>query len=129
MNTPDLDTLTSATPLRRVAGVPDEAKLVIYVGGVAPSRGAEDLIEAVSHLPLDVHLTFVAGRATGYIAKLQTMSNENGLGDRVHFAPFVSPEAVVSYIRSADVSVIPLSRGVANYEVTLPNSMPVFRLR
>lgn len=123
MNTPDLDTAITSEPVRSVIGVPEESKLVIYVGGVAPSRGAEDLLHAMTHLPLNAHLAFITGPITGYVSSLIDIAKDLGLGGRVHFAPFVAPEAVVSHIGSADVSVIPLSRDVPNYEVTLPNKL------
>jgi glycosyltransferase involved in cell wall biosynthesis len=123
MNAPDTRTAVETEPVRNVAAVPINASLLIYVGGLAPHRGAETLLEAMNHLPRGTHLVFVTNSTGGYVNQLADLSVDKGIGSLVHFAPFVEPEAVVSYISSADVSVIPLSREVLNYEVALPNKL------
>ncbi len=123
MNAPDTSTGTTARSLRDVAGISEGERIVVYVGGVAPDRGAEELIEATLALPGDTNLVFVCNSTTGYVARLVEKVRDIGLEQRVHFVPYVEPEAVVSYIRSADVSAIPLNRGVLNYEVALPNKL------
>jgi glycosyltransferase involved in cell wall biosynthesis len=106
-----------------VANIPDDKKVLVYVGGIAPHRGAEKMIEALHGLPDDTHLVFVSASSSSYIEGLARQATESGIGERVHFVPYVPPEAVVAYIESADVSVIPLSRDVPNYEVALPNKL------
>lgn len=122
-NAPDTSTAVSTAPVRQVAGIPDDHRVAVYVGGIAPHRGAEMLIEAMVHLPSDLHLVFVAASGSSYIEGLSALAERIGVGDRVHLAPYVTPEAVVSYIKSADVSVIPLSRQIPNYEIALPNKL------
>ena len=123
MNAPDMSTAAPATPIRTVAKIPDDKKILVYVGGIAPHRGAEKMIEALLSLPDDIHLVFVSASSSSYIQGLSRRAKESGIGERVHFVPYVPPEAVVAYIESADVSVIPLSRDVPNYEVALPNKL------
>ncbi len=123
LNAPDLDTSQETTPLRKVTGLPPEISIIVYIGGIAPDRGAETLLDSMLLLPDDVHLVFVSNSTTGYVAQLLETAASIGISDRVHIAPYVVPEAVVSYIRSADASVIPLSRDVVNYEVALPNKL------
>ena len=71
---------------------------MVYVGGIAPHRGAELLLETMQYLAQDFHLVFVSASTSGYIASLRERSIKDGIAGRVHFAPFVEPEAVVSYI-------------------------------
>ena len=123
MNAPDTETIRETAPLRSVAGLSEESRMITYVGGIAPHRGAETLLDSMLIMPADVHLVFVSNSTTGYVAKLLEIAAGIGIEDRVHLAPYVEPEAVVSYIRSADLSVIPLSRDVVNYEVALPNKL------
>jgi glycosyltransferase involved in cell wall biosynthesis len=66
---------------------------------------------------------FVSNSTTGYVADLLRDGEKRGLGTRIHVVPYVAPEAVVGYIRSADVSVVPLSRQYMNYEIALPNKL------
>lgn len=123
LNAHDPTRATSATPLRAVAGAPESASLVVYVGGLAPDRGAETLLNSIAEWPTDAILVFVTNSHGGYADHVRSELERQGLSSRVRFAPFVDPEAVVSYIESADVSVIPLSRDVINYEVALPNKL------
>jgi len=123
MNTADPDPTIEIESVRDVAGVQSTSPLVIYIGGVAPHRGAEELIEAISHLDSTSHLVFVSNSTTGYVADLLRDGEKRGLGTRIHVVPYVAPEAVVGYIRSADVSVVPLSRQYMNYEIALPNKL------
>jgi glycosyltransferase involved in cell wall biosynthesis len=81
------------------------------------------LLEAFAALDDNVHLVFITNTTSGYVGDLRDVAEASGLGERVHFAPYVAPEGVVDYIRSADLSVIPLSREVLNYEVALPNKL------
>lgn len=123
LNAPDPGTFEETTPLRSVVDLTDDVDLAVYVGGLAAHRGAEDLVEALSLLPPTTHLVFVTNAVGGYVDTLRAHAAALGVGDRLHLAPYVAPEAVVAYIASADVSVIPLSREVANYEVALPNKL------
>jgi glycosyltransferase involved in cell wall biosynthesis len=123
MNAPDLDISIDVPSVREVAQVPENAVLAVYVGGVAAHRGAELLLEAFAALDDNVHLVFITNTTSGYVGDLRDVAEASGLGERVHFAPYVAPEGVVDYIRSADLSVIPLSREVLNYEVALPNKL------
>lgn len=122
-NAPDASTAETTTPLRHVVGIPEDHRIAVYVGGIAPHRGAEMLIEAMNSVPPDVHLVFVAASGSSYIEGLVALAERTGVGNRVHLAPYVAPEAVVSYIQSADVSIIPLSRAIPNYEIALPNKL------
>lgn len=123
MNAPDMSTAEPTTDIRKVAKIPEGENVLVYVGGIAPHRGAEKMIEALLGLPDDTHLVFVSASSSSYIEGLAQQATESGVGERVHFVPYVPPEAVVAYIESADVSVIPLSRDVPNYEVALPNKL------
>ena len=123
LNAPDLVSATTTKPLREVLNLSSKETLMVYVGGIAPHRGAELLLETMPNLEESIHLVFVSASTSGYIASLKERSMKAGIGDRVHFAPFVEPEAVVSYISSADLSLIPLSRKFENYEIALPNKL------
>ena len=123
MNAPEAGIDAVVTPLREVVGLGDDATLACYVGGLAPDRGAEILLAGLALMPSQVHLVFVTNAVGGYRDALASQASAAGLADRVHFAPFVEPEAVSSYISSADLTIIPLSRDVLNYEVALPNKL------
>jgi glycogen(starch) synthase len=123
MNAPERAPVLGTTPVREVVGLDPDQQLLVFVGGLAPDRGAEVLLEAMPPLAPTVHLVFVTNAVGGYCDTLVGEAERLGIGDRVHFAPFVDPEAVTGYIASADASIIPLSRDVVNYEVALPNKL------
>lgn len=123
MNAPEAKRQCGVTPLRKIVGLPDEAVLAAYVGGLAPDRGPDVLIEALGRLPADHHVAFVSNASDTYRQTLQQVADRHGVSARVHFAPYVAPEAVTSYVAGTDLTVIPLSRSVPNYEVALPNKL------
>lgn len=122
LNAPDLDVSVEVPTLRSRLELPDSAALAVYIGGVAPHRGGNLMLDAISALP-DIHLVFVTNTMGGYVAELADIAAERGLANRIHFAPYVPQEGVIAYLRSADIGVIPLSRDVINYEVALPNKL------
>lgn len=123
LNAPDLDVAAEVPSVREVIGVEEDITLVLYIGGVAAHRGGDLVLDAMELLPPDVHLVLVTNTTTGYVSDLRQEAQSRGIDARVHFAPYVQPEGVVEYIRSADIGVIPLSRDVINYEVALPNKL------
>ena len=123
MNAPNLEPAPGVEPLRDVVGLGPDDVLVSFVGGLAPDRGADVSIAALEYLPDDTHLVFVTNAVSGYRDELVAQAEELGVGSRVHFAPFVAPEAVTAYISSSTLSVIALSRDVINYEIALPNKL------
>lgn len=123
MNAPNREPVPDVEPLREVVGLGPDDVLVSFVGGLAPDRGADVSIAALEHLPDDTHLVFVTNAVGGYRDELVAQAEVLGVGSRVHFAPFVAPEAVTAYIASSTLSLIALSRDVINYEIALPNKL------
>jgi glycosyltransferase involved in cell wall biosynthesis len=123
LNAPDVERVEPVTDVRSVAGLDDDAVVLVYVGGIAPHRGGDLLLDALVRLPAEFHLVLVVNATTGYVAELMARATSIGVGERFHCVPYVASEAVVSYIRTADASLIPLSRDVENYEVALPNKL------
>lgn len=122
MNAPDLDASVEVPALRDTLGLPESATLAVYIGGVAPHRGGDLMLDAIAALP-DIHLVFITNTRSGYVAELGDIAVARGISDRIHFAPYVPQEGIIAYLRSADIGVIPLSRDVINYEVALPNKL------
>jgi len=123
MNAPNREPAADVVPLRSIVGLRDDDVLLSFVGGLAPDRGADVLIKALECLSSDVHVVFVTNAVGGYCDELVELAAGLGVGERVHFAPFVEPEAVTAYISSSSLSVIALSRDVINYEIALPNKL------
>jgi glycosyltransferase involved in cell wall biosynthesis len=102
--------------LGNAVSVPDDTASgegVLYVGRLAPKKGVEYLIEAISDL--DVHLTIVGDGPER--EKLETMAAKSRAS--VTFEGFVDPDAVDDYYRSAGVFVLPSIEGEGMPNVVL----------
>ena len=111
--------------VRTAAGVEDDVPLIVYSGGIDPARGVQTLVSALEHLP-EVHVAIVASprnMGSAYVLSLIQQARDRGYEDRVHVVPFVAPDAVVEYLRSAQLGVHPLSTGVMNHQIALPNKL------
>ncbi len=77
------------------------------------SRGVEDIIHALSRLPLQVKL-LIAGEGEDK-AKLQHMANEIGVSERVIFAGYVSHNELPALLSISDIFVRPsIIEGMGN---------------
>jgi glycosyltransferase involved in cell wall biosynthesis len=81
-----------------------------YVGSVNPAKGADDAVEAVSHLRargLDVHLTVVGN---GALEAYRNRAGDLGISERVTFAGLMPHELIKSLMREHDVVIVPTRR-------------------
>ncbi|MCM2393290.1 glycosyltransferase family 4 protein [Streptomyces albipurpureus] len=121
---PGEDELKGVPPvgnLRELCGLDADTPLLAYVGGISPVRGVETIIEALPSLPgVHVALVSVTPRKMKAIQSTQKIVDELGVGDRVHFLPFVPHWQVPDHLASADAAVSPLHH-LMNHEVALSN--------
>lgn len=99
--------------VRRELGIPEDARLALYVGRLAAYKGIDTLLSALGPILAshDLHLLYV-GRPDNFVAgteqMLQRMEQEiqrNGWGGRVHFLPHRAD--VPRLMASADILVHP----------------------
>ena len=121
LNTPVVVNEGTAS-VRSAAGLGKDETLVIYSGGLDPTRGVETLVEAVGRLP-GVHLGLIARVNHSYVRELGDLALRSGLEDRFHIVPFVQPQQVVSYLRSATIGVHPMISAPLNHRVTIGNKL------
>lgn len=113
---------SAAHSVRAQAGLADDIPLAVYSGGMHESRGVMTLIQALPLVP-EVHLAIVASSPhSAHVVDVLAEAERLGCADRVHLVPYVSPEEVSSYLRTADVGVHPLLRS-GNAELALPNKL------
>jgi len=100
--------------------VPSDRAIVLYHGGLVPTRGLETLLAAVPLLD-DVHIVFMGdGRLR---PALERRAAELQVGDRVAFRAAVPPNELLAYVASADLGIIPTEPVVANNWFSLPNKL------
>ncbi|GGT55715.1 glycosyltransferase family 4 protein [Streptomyces purpureus] len=107
--------------LRAMCGIDADTPLLAYVGGISPVRGVETIIEGLPSLPgVHVALVSVTPGKMKAVASTQQLVKKLGVGDRVHFLPFVPHWQVPEYLKAADAAVSPLHH-LTNHELALSN--------
>ncbi len=90
---------------RASLGLPDDALIAIYTGHLYPYKGADDLLEAAARLDRRVRIVFVGGRPND-LARLKDRAAVLKLPN-VEFAGQVPHARIPTYLRAADVAVLP----------------------
>ncbi|HUR14216.1 MAG TPA: glycosyltransferase [Mycobacteriales bacterium] len=114
-----------APDVRSAAGVPAGAPLLVYVGVSAAKRGLDTVLAALPQLP-DAHLVLLTKR-NGYVTQLVKDAEAAGCADRLHVLPYVAPDDVSAFVRTADVGLSPLTHTL-NHELTLPTKLLEYAL-
>ncbi|TDW21482.1 glycosyltransferase family 4 protein [Kribbella kalugense] len=111
------------TDIRTAVGLADDVPLLVYSGGITRARGVETAIAALPLLP-DVHLAVVCvpHTRTRPVDELRALAAEVGVKDRVHYLNPVQTADVVSFLRTADIGLIPILR-YPSHEMALPNKV------
>jgi glycosyltransferase involved in cell wall biosynthesis len=102
-------------------GIPADAPLVMYVGGLARERGIEQLVAAMTEVP-SARLVFL-GAAGGLEPEVRRLVAELGIADRAHFIPPVPSGDVVRYTASGTVGVLATQPTCLNNVLALPNKI------
>lgn len=116
-NVPEGGTVSSEPfGLRHRLKLPDNARIALYLGAVAPGRRVEWVMERWNSVPRDWHFVIVGDgpslASCRHFAK--TLSN-------VHFHSYVSPSQVIALAREADIGFCMLDAACLSYKFSLPN--------
>ncbi|GAA3732536.1 hypothetical protein GCM10022225_13280 [Plantactinospora mayteni] len=106
--------------LRAMCGIGRETPLLVYCGGVNPSRGVDLMVEALRELS-DAHIALVTLHPSANNAPseaLHARAVELGVGDRVHLLPYVPHWQVSAFLATANAGVIPILHK-PNHELAL----------
>jgi glycosyltransferase involved in cell wall biosynthesis len=93
-------------------GIPQNVKLVLFLGRLSTKKSPDLLLRAFAKLPAEPataspHLTFVGPDDEGMKARLMEMAREYGIGSRVRFVGALFEQAKWAAYRDADVFVLP----------------------
>lgn len=103
-------------------GVPADAPIILYVGGVMSGRGIEGLIEALPDVP-GAHVIFLGGGGGPHAPAIIELAQRLGVADRVHMLPPVPPDQVIPYAASAMIGVSAAIPTCLNYFYSMPNKL------
>ncbi len=107
--------------IRHAVGLPAGAPLAVYSGQVKPARSVHTLVEAMRYMP-DVHVVLVTNTSGAYLEEMYLTARKDGTSDRLHTVPYVAPNEVPTFLKSATVGVHGLPH-YENAEVALPNKL------
>jgi glycosyltransferase involved in cell wall biosynthesis len=112
-----------ASNLRARLRISPHQRVVLYQGGVGPSRNLEPVIRAMAHVPrgaLVIRGPSVEAFSAGYLK----LAADVGAGGRVFCLPAVPSARVVAEARAADIGLWTLLANVGlNFKYALPNKV------
>ncbi|MGX5735309.1 glycosyltransferase family 4 protein [Bosea thiooxidans] len=123
-NIPDLASTPSTgyDLLRSVLAVREDQFLILYQGGIGPTRRIEPVIMALKHAPgcvLAIRGPCMDLFGNGY----RQVAEEAGVADRLHLLEAVPSSDVVAAARGADAGLYTVVGVCRNYELALPNKV------
>ncbi len=101
---------------------PYEPPRIVYLGGLMPGRGLEEMIETLPHLPT-MTLRAIGPGAEAYRQHLRALADRFGVADRVQLLDSVPPPAVPSVLAGAAVGLCLIQPVCRSYELSLPNKL------
>lgn len=99
---------------RSELGLPQDERIITFVGVLTPRKGIDTLIEAMGRLADDPHPPLLVVAGTGELREsLDTRIAELGIEDRVRFVGKVPHDDVAKWMAAGDVFCLPsLSEGL-----------------
>lgn len=111
-----------STKLKESLGLDSRKKLVVYSGNVNQSTGLIPVIDAISTMDKEIHLSIISDCEDRYLDEMLAFAEEKGCQDRIHFSSYVDPEEVSIFIQDADVGIHPLLR-TENSDLSIPKKV------
>ena len=108
--------------LRQELGIDAGAKLLLYLGGLMPTRGLEEAVRALASLP-DCVLVMMGSGMPAYPRMLRELAESEGVADRLFIREPVRPHEVVAVAAQADVGLILNHHVGLNNYLSLPNKI------
>lgn len=101
--------------------LPDEARIVLYQGGLSFGRNIDALVKAAAYLAPELHVVVLGSGPARY--SLEVVAKQAGINQRVHFIDAVPQAELLGYTASADLGIIPYQDTCLNYRFCTPNKL------
>ena len=103
-------------------GLPNDAKILLFQGGLAEGRNLETLICSMSYIHISgLHLVVLGDGVV--VSSLQQLTRSLKLSGKVHFHPAVPQKELLHYTAAADVGIIPYQPTCLNNYYCTPNKL------
>jgi glycosyltransferase involved in cell wall biosynthesis len=109
--------------LRRLLGLGDEIRIVLYQGQLVHGRWLDRLLRAAAALPSDVRLVMMGEVFPWWQEHAEPMLRNPAIGDKVRVAPWVPNDELMDYVADADVGVIIYDDRVRNNYLCEPGKL------
>lgn len=109
--------------LRPRAGLAPHTRVIAYAGRVTTGRGIEETIDALAHLPDEVHLVLLGYGEEDYLQQIGRRAGRLGLAARVHAVGAVPSADVATALADADLAVVYVRPTCLSYTYSLPNKL------
>jgi glycosyltransferase involved in cell wall biosynthesis len=118
---PEAPNSAPCAPHPETSGPPSPPR-VVYIGGLMPGRGLEQMIDALPLLP-DICLRTIGPGAPRYRAGLISRATAAGVADRVELHAPVAPGEVQGVLAGAAAGLCLIQPICRSYELSLPNKL------
>lgn len=105
------------SPLRARLGLGGEARLLLYLGRIAPNRGLERMMRLTAQCP-DFHFALIG--AGPMVGQVQAMAAAHA---NLHYLPPVVSAEVVDMARGADIGLSVIDHSCLSYTYAMPNKL------
>jgi glycosyltransferase involved in cell wall biosynthesis len=96
--------------------------LAVYIGGLMPGRGLEQMIGAMPRVP-EIVLRAIGPGKDSYRSHLLRAADAAGVADRVELAPPVPPSSIPKDLVGAAIGVCLIQPICRSYDLSLPNKL------
>ncbi len=111
-----LPSLKERMRIRDKLNIPHNCVLIVYQGSLQKSRGIPELIEAMDHLPDNIHLLLMGNFLSSSDSKSINKSN------RIHFPGMIPQKKLFNYTACADIGIAPIRiNKFLSYKLAFPN--------
>lgn len=122
----DLDLKKKYSLIRDRVAIPENHKIMIFMGGISFLRKTDQLLRGMALARKDVHMVFLTRSPNEEIEALIRLAHELGILSRVHVLDPVPWSEIVYWCASADVGVMPYQAMDMNTRLSCPNKMYEF---
>ena len=110
--------------MKRDLGLGPNDRLGVVIGSIYHNQGFEQLIDALQHMPVNIHIAGLGpSAAANYIEGLLADAKEKGVSDRFHILPPQEPQNLIRYASGSDIGIISRQNTCLNNELSMPNKV------